>query len=80
MKKEPPLDIHTLRKQVQDLGTTLCWQGSQWIALGRHTEQLGHSIKTEREALEFVLERARERTRSVAKPTSLFLAAPGKSG
>jgi hypothetical protein len=74
MKKSPPLDIHTLRKQVQDLGTTLYWQGSQWIALGRHTEQLGHAIKTERDALEFVLDRSRDRTRSVAKLTSLFLA------
>jgi hypothetical protein len=73
MKKSPPLDIHTLRKQVQDLGTTLYWQGSQWIALGRHTEQLGHSIKSERDALEFVMDRSRDRTRSVAKLTSLFL-------
>ena len=73
MKKAPPLDIRTLRSQVEGLGTTLCWQGNQWIAHGRHTEPLGHSIKTERDALEFVLDRAKERTRNVAKPTSSFL-------
>jgi hypothetical protein len=63
MKKAPPLDIRTLRSQVEALGTTLYWQGSQWILCERHTEPLGHSIKTEREALEFVLDRARERHR-----------------
>lgn len=61
MKKEPTLDIRTLRKQVEGLGVTLCCQGSQWILYGRETEPLGHSIKTERDALEFVLDRARER-------------------
>jgi hypothetical protein len=30
---------------------------------GRETEPLGHSIKTERDALEFVLDRARDRER-----------------
>jgi hypothetical protein len=77
VEKAPPLDIHTLRKQVQDLGTTLYWQGNQWIALGRHTEPIGHSIKSERDALEFVLDRARERTRNVAKLTSSFFAGDG---
>ena len=72
MKKEPPLDIHTLRKQVQDLGTTLYWQGNQWILSERHTEPLGHSIKTEREALEFVLDRARERHRIEPWPVRDF--------
>jgi hypothetical protein len=61
MRKTPSQDIRTLRRQVEGLGATLYWQGSQWILCGRETEPLGHSIKTERDALEFVLDRAKER-------------------
>jgi len=50
-----------LRRQLEGLGATLYWQGSQWFLRGRNTEPLGHSIKTERDALEFVLDRAKER-------------------
>ena len=63
MKKTPSPDIRTLRRQVEGLGATLYWQGSQWILCGREIEPLGHSIKTERDALEFVLDRARGRER-----------------
>jgi hypothetical protein len=52
-----------MRRQVEGLGVTLYWQGSQWILCDRETEPLGHSIKTERDALEFVLDRARDRER-----------------
>jgi hypothetical protein len=38
MKKTPSLDIRTLRRAVQALGVTLCWQGSQWISYGREIE------------------------------------------
>jgi len=62
MKKTPALDIRTLRRQVKGLGVTLCWRGSQWILYGRETEPLGHSIKTERDALEFVLDRQSRKT------------------
>jgi hypothetical protein len=51
-KKTPSLNIRTLRQAVEGLGVTLRWQGSQWILYGRGTEALGHSIKTERDALE----------------------------
>jgi hypothetical protein len=61
MKKRPSPDIPTLRRQLEGLGATLYWQGSQWFLRGRNTEPLGHSIKTERDALEFVLDRAKER-------------------
>jgi hypothetical protein len=62
MKDTPSLDIRTLRQQVQSLGLTLRWHGSQWLLCGRETEPLGHSIKTERDALEFVLERESRKT------------------
>jgi hypothetical protein len=63
MKDTPPsLDIRTLRQQVQSLGLTLRWHGSQWLLCGRETEPLGHSIKTERDALEFVLNRQSRKT------------------
>ena len=57
MKEAPSLDIRTLRQQVESLGFTLRWQGSQWFLCGQEAEPLGHSIKTERDALEFVLYR-----------------------
>ena len=57
MKKTPSLDIRTLRRAVEALGVTLRRQGSQWILDGREIEPLGHSIQTERDALEFVLDR-----------------------
>jgi hypothetical protein len=62
MKDTPTLDIRTLRQQVQNLGLTLRWHGSQWLLCGRATEPLGHSIKTERDALEFVLDRETRKT------------------
>jgi hypothetical protein len=61
MKKMPSLNIRTLRRQVEGLGATINLQGSQWILCGRQTEPLGHSIKTERDALEFALDRAKDR-------------------
>ena len=63
MKKTPSLDIRTLRRAVEALGVTLRRQGSQWILDGREIEPLGHSIQTERDALEFVLDRNRDRER-----------------
>jgi hypothetical protein len=63
MKKTPSLDIRTLRRAVEALGVTLRWQGSQWILYSREIEPLGHSIQTERDALEFVLDRNRDRER-----------------
>jgi hypothetical protein len=47
-------DIRELRRQVEGPGATLNHHGSQWVLYGRDTEPLGHSIKTERDALEFV--------------------------
>jgi hypothetical protein len=61
MRKPPSLDIRTLRRQVEDTGATIHLQGSQWILCGRKTERLGYSIKTERDALEFTLDRAKQR-------------------
>jgi hypothetical protein len=55
--KETSMDIHTLRQQVENLGFTLRWHGSQVFLCGHETEPLGHSIETERDALEFVLDR-----------------------
>ena len=52
MKETPSSDIRTLRQQVESLGFTLRWHGSQWFLCGREAEPLGHSIKTERDALE----------------------------
>ena len=57
MKDMPSLDIRTLRQQVESLGLTLRWHGSQWFLCGHEAEPLGHSIKKERDALEFVLNR-----------------------
>jgi hypothetical protein len=57
MKETSPSDIRTLRQQVESLGLTLRRHGSQWFLCGREAEPLGHSIKTERDALEFVLDR-----------------------
>ena len=57
MKETPSVDIRTLRQQVESLGFTLRWQGSQWFLCRHEAEPLGHSIKTERDALEFVLNR-----------------------
>jgi hypothetical protein len=71
MKKTPSLDIRTLRRQVEGLGATLYWQGSQWILCGRETEPLGHSIKTERDALEFVLDRARDSDDKQSRPVRI---------
>jgi hypothetical protein len=64
MKETASRDIRTLRQEVEGLGATLYWRGSQWFLCGRETEPLGYSIKTEREALQFVLDRARERLRT----------------
>ena len=63
MRKSPSLDIRTLRRQVEGTGATIHLQGSQWILCGRKTEPLGYSIKTERDALEFALDRAKDRER-----------------
>ncbi|HEY5706454.1 MAG TPA: hypothetical protein VIS96_12855 [Terrimicrobiaceae bacterium] len=71
MRKIPSPNIRTLRRQVADLGATLYWQGSQWILSGRETEPLGHSIKTERDALEFVLDRARGRLMESVKKSGV---------
>ena len=62
MKETPSSDIRTLRQQVESLGLTLRWHGSQWFLYGREVEPLGHSIKTERDALEFVLNRQSRKT------------------
>jgi hypothetical protein len=62
MKDTSSLDIRTLRQQLESLGFTLRWQGSQWFLYGRGAEPLGHSIKTERDALEFVLNRQSRKT------------------
>jgi len=62
MEERPSLDIRTLRQQVESLGFTLRWHGSQWFLCGRESEPLGHSIKTERDALEFVLNRESRKT------------------
>jgi hypothetical protein len=62
MKDTPSPDIRALRQQVQSLGLTLHWHGSQWFLCGREAEPLGHSIKTERDALEFVLNRESRKT------------------
>jgi hypothetical protein len=59
MKETHSTDIRELRRQVEGLGA-LHRHGSQWILYGRETEPLGHSIKTERDALEFVLKRGRK--------------------
>jgi hypothetical protein len=40
----------------------LLGDGSQWFLCGREAEPLGHSIKTERDALEFVLNRESRKT------------------
>ena len=61
MKKTPSPDIRALRQQVEGLGVTLYRQGGQWILCGLEEEPLGYSIKTERDVLEFVLDRARGR-------------------
>jgi hypothetical protein len=62
-EKAPFTGHRTLRRQVEDTGATIHLQGSQWILCGRKTEPLGYSIKTERDALEFALDRARDRER-----------------
>ena len=64
MKETPSSDIRALRQQVESLGLTLRWHGSQWFLCGREAEPLGHSIKTERDALEFVLNRRPRKTGS----------------
>jgi hypothetical protein len=72
MKKTPSVDIRTLRQQVESLGFTLRRQGSQWFLFGHEAEPLGHSIKAERDALEFVLDRqSRRRAAKVDLHTDL---------
>ena len=63
MKDTPSSDIRTLRQQVESLGLAVRWHGSQWFLCGPGAEPLGHSIKTERDALEFVLNRESRKTR-----------------
>ena len=53
--------VEKLRRQVEGLGVTLSWEGNQWVLCGRETERLGYSIKTEADALQFALDRARVR-------------------
>jgi hypothetical protein len=62
MKDTPSSDIRTLRQQVDSLGLNLRCHGSQWFLCGREVEALGHSLKTERDALEFVLNRELRKT------------------
>ena len=62
MKDTRSLDIRTLRQQVESLGLTVRWHGGQWFLCGREAEPLGHAIKTERDALEFVLNRQSRKT------------------
>lgn len=64
MKENRSPDIRALRQEVEGLGATLYLRGSQWFLCDHETEPLGYSIKTERDALQFVLDRARSRLRS----------------
>ena len=62
-EKVPFTGHSDVARQVEGTGATIHLQGSQWILRGRKTEPLGNSIKTERDALEFALDRAKDRER-----------------
>ena len=55
--------MHCARR-LKASGATLDLRGSQWFLCDHETEPLGYSIKTERDALQFVPDRARSRLRS----------------
>jgi hypothetical protein len=67
MEEMHSTDIRKFRREVEGLGAILHRHGSQWILYGREPEPLGHSIKTERDALDFVLKARKHKAQSVLR-------------